>query len=734
MVNLSSTIISNTEASVLALGKKFISKPPRINQKDLTNTFNDFARRIKLTYFFYDSEDKDNNNRFNIKSNWNPPEHRISNGILQNLSQLREKLKNISLTNFKCSRSKFYHKTLNKLSQNPDIIFKPADKGSSIIISDKVDYVKEAERQLDNQLHYKKLEQPVYPLIKNRINDLLSKIHRKKLLTKKELSYFKVPSESRSRIFYLLPKIHKDISKWTNGRIPPGRPIVSDCSSDTYNLSNFIDYYLQPLSTKHPAYIKDTPHFIEKMRSFKCNKEFYLITLDVESLYTNIDNSHGLQAVRELLSQNPDPSRPDEEFLEFLELCLKNNDFVFNKKWFLQLWGTSMGKKFAPAYANIFMAYFEQCTLPNCSKLPEMYVRFLDDIFMIWTHSLQDFDDFLSILNNSHPTIKFKATISKTSIEFLDVTIYKGDNFRDFGILDTKVYFKPTDTHELLHKLSYHPKHTFKGILKSQVLRFKRICNNDSDFELACHILFKSLRERQYSRRLLRTIKSQTIRELNNLFFNIGISRPCGKLNCSMCPLYVQSKSYIQNHRNFTFPLKQALNCSSRNVIYCIQCNSCSKQYVGQTKNSIRERISQHRSDLRLNKHTQLTKHFSQCLLRRHCSVQPDFIDFSVTVLQQLPILDDPDNNRAELLKAESTWMTTLDTTGPFGLNSRKEAPPPIPLILRYSDQTHNISTLFRQHYSQLQTKFPNIFRAQLITAHSRNKNIQDKLISSEFS
>jgi len=36
-------------------------------------------------------------------------------------------------------------------------------------------------------------------------------------------------------------------------------------------------------------------------------------------------------------------------------------------------------------------------------------------------------------------------------------------------------FFKPTDTHQLLHGSSYHPKHTTKGILKSQILRFKRI-------------------------------------------------------------------------------------------------------------------------------------------------------------------------------------------------------------------------------------------------------------------
>ena len=59
--------------------------------------------------------------------------------------------------------------------------------------------------------------------------------------------------------------------------------------------------------------------------------------------------------------------------------------------------------------------------------------------------------------------------------------VYKGNRFKDTGTFDTKVYFKPTDTLELLHKKSHHPNHTFKGLIKSQILRYVRICNNKQD-------------------------------------------------------------------------------------------------------------------------------------------------------------------------------------------------------------------------------------------------------------
>jgi hypothetical protein len=129
-----------------------------------------------------------------------------------------------------------------------------------------------------------------------------------------------------------------------------------------------VDYFLTPLSFLHPAYVKDTYDFIDKIYNIQVDTNALLITMDVESLYTNIDNKDGIRAVEEIFKLHPDPLRPDREILELLETLLTNNDFVFNGEWFLQLWGTSMGKKFAPAYANIFMASFEKIALSKCTK------------------------------------------------------------------------------------------------------------------------------------------------------------------------------------------------------------------------------------------------------------------------------------------------------------------------------------------------------------------------------
>ena len=62
-------------------------------------------------------------------------------------------------------------------------------------------------------------------------------------------------------------------------------------------------------------------------------------------------------------------------------------------------------------------------------------------------------------------------------ITFLDVELYK-----DNGCLNSREHRKETSACSYLLSTSAHPKHTFAGIVKSQLVRLRRICSNDSDF------------------------------------------------------------------------------------------------------------------------------------------------------------------------------------------------------------------------------------------------------------
>ena len=94
-----------------------------------------------------------------------------------------------------------------------------------------------------------------------------------------------------------------------------------------------------------------------------------------------------------------------------------------------------------------------------------------------------------------------RLQISDQSVDCLDVTIYKGTHFETAGYLDYNMFFKPTDTHQPLLCKSFHPHHTFKGIVKSQIIRFQRNSSNKENFNEACSVLFSALKPRGYSTR-----------------------------------------------------------------------------------------------------------------------------------------------------------------------------------------------------------------------------------------
>ena len=155
----------------------------------------------------------------------------------------------------------------------------------------------------------------------------------------------------------------------------------------------------------------------------------------------------------------------------FLKLILILNNFVFNGEHYLQIKGCAMGTKCAPSYANIFMGQLETNIIYDKNKDKSLrYLRYIDDIFMIWIGSKDELDKLVREINEVHPSIKFTFEKSQSQINFLDTTIYKRENQ-----LLSKVYKKPTDRSMYLHSNSYHPSNLKRNIPYGQPLRVKKI-------------------------------------------------------------------------------------------------------------------------------------------------------------------------------------------------------------------------------------------------------------------
>ena len=183
---------------------------------------------------------------------------------------------------------------LKNLTEQNDIIMKPADKGEATVIMDTEKYKAECYRQLNNSKFYKRFPKDIAHQVEDRILICL-----KRLPIEEDTYNYLVPHRSRPARFYILPKIHK------NKDDPPGRPIVSASSHPTERISEFVDYQLNPSVPKLPSYIKDTTHFLRKLDSLpELPDGCLLVTLDVSSLYTNIPHKEGIHACRNWLSNH----------------------------------------------------------------------------------------------------------------------------------------------------------------------------------------------------------------------------------------------------------------------------------------------------------------------------------------------------------------------------------------------------------------------------------------------
>ena len=83
---------------------------------------------------------------------------------------------------------------------------------------------------------------------------------------------------------------------------------------------------------------------------------------------------------------------------------------------------------------------------------------------------------------------------------------------------------------------------------------------------------------------------------------------------CKTCGMLITSPEFTSNLTGKTYYTKSfdSLDCSTKNVIYGIECALCGLLYVGETRQALRSRMNQHRYDARDPKYRILYNHFNQ--------------------------------------------------------------------------------------------------------------------------
>lgn len=112
-------------------------------------------------------------------------------------------------------------------------------------------------------------------------------------------------------VLFIVPKIHKNKEK------PPCRPIISGIGS-----------LYSRLVAQSQSYLKDSRELIVLLQAITVTDNTLMVTVDTESLYTNIRHKDALEAVKWDLSKEPKMTKSQTKFLvEGLALAMSNNYF-----------------------------------------------------------------------------------------------------------------------------------------------------------------------------------------------------------------------------------------------------------------------------------------------------------------------------------------------------------------------------------------------------------------------
>ncbi|CAJ0968878.1 unnamed protein product [Ranitomeya imitator] len=251
---------------------------------------------------------------------------------------------------------------LDNLKKNSSITIKPADKGGTIVVMDTSFYLSMVHQHLDDKDTYLPLDRDPSRDIFREIQQVV-KLYREQNVIDTKLSEFLLNLHTVVPVFYALPKIQKHRTT--------------------------IEKILTPLLVHVVSFIRDTSDFLEGLKSIgNLHKNCFLVTMDVNSLYTSIDHQKGLEAVQWFLDKYTNFSSIQKEFcLTLLNMILTKNFFLFGDQFYIQKVGTAMGSNVAPPYANIFMTSFEEHFVYTHCLFQQYCIywkRYIDDVFLIW--------------------------------------------------------------------------------------------------------------------------------------------------------------------------------------------------------------------------------------------------------------------------------------------------------------------------------------------------------------
>ena len=343
-------------------------------------------------------------------------------------------------------------KVMRELLYDDSIVIRPSDKSSGVVILNREDYELEIEKELKNAETYKAVEKDLTQKNENKVKKLIENLFKRGVIDNDMRKYL-LPKGTCPGKVQANPKLHKK-----NHSV---RTIINGRNHPTEKIAEIVENELTEHVRNLPSFIKDTTDILNNLRTIKQHipENYVMFCLDVKSLYPSVPRKEAREACTIALDNRSNISIPTEDILKMLDLVLENNNFCFNGNHFLQTEGTAIGSHLGMNYACTFLGQWEENLFQQCKLHPSSYWRYVDDIWGLWEHGLEELKEFHKLTNTLHPRIKTELRYAQKMIEFLDVNV-----ILENGRIKTDLYTKNTDKHQYLHATSCHPNSVKRAI------------------------------------------------------------------------------------------------------------------------------------------------------------------------------------------------------------------------------------------------------------------------------
>ena len=156
--------------------------------------------------------------------------------------------------------SKKEEEAFMELMLDEDIVIRPADKGSGVVVGNTKDYWDKLYRELEDSSTYRPTDGDQTQKVYKKVKLLADRLYKKGYIGK-HLHRYLIPTLPRAGYIQGNPKLHKEGA--------PLRVIISGRGHATEGIAELAEKELGPRVENQPSFIRDTTDFINKIKDVK---------------------------------------------------------------------------------------------------------------------------------------------------------------------------------------------------------------------------------------------------------------------------------------------------------------------------------------------------------------------------------------------------------------------------------------------------------------------------------